>query len=308
MAGEAGGLLTWRPAPRPPKDYSGPLMAGTNVHALVCFTGAPPNPRILDSRHIARWQAPADRRSLPSSSDGMGCLRQLGSRELHNCQAAGHELMQIADGMSLAVPAAVGLAALIGGFFAYRAYLYGQMEYITASMLTNNVPKGARVVQVGGGTREVFYYPKGTIQINVVGEDINEGLISNAGVQAAIPVAPHKQPPTNLSFAAGSTMDAVVIFELLSGMEDVRSFFDEVNRVLKIGAPLIFVEKDSEPLRKVLEEASKLFTGLQWDMALEGQDPHVVGIAFKKDFEAVKMPEKRQNKVKQGKKGFQDQD
>ena len=30
---------------------------------------------------------------------------------------------------------------------------------------------------MGGGTREVFYYPKGTIQVAIVGKDINEGEI-----------------------------------------------------------------------------------------------------------------------------------
>lgn len=34
---------------------------------------------------------------------------------------------------------------------------------------------GARVIQIGGGTRELYYYPKGTVQVMVVGDDIKKG-------------------------------------------------------------------------------------------------------------------------------------
>ena len=35
-------------------------------------------------------------------------------------------------------------------------------------MIGNYVPKGgARVLQIGGGTRDLYYYPKGTVQVAV---------------------------------------------------------------------------------------------------------------------------------------------
>ena len=44
---------------------------------------------------------------------------------------------------------------------ALRASTYTQLEYITASMLSRHVRAGgARVVQLGGSTRDLYYYPK----------------------------------------------------------------------------------------------------------------------------------------------------
>lgn len=38
-------------------------------------------------------------------------------------------------------------------------------------------------MQVGGGTRELFYYPKDVELVTVVGEDVNVGLMTQAGSQ-----------------------------------------------------------------------------------------------------------------------------
>jgi hypothetical protein len=54
-------------------------------------------------------------------------------------------------------------------FAAFKAYTYSQLEYITAAMLTRHVPRaeplGPTVVQVGGGTKELFYYPSNTSKV-----------------------------------------------------------------------------------------------------------------------------------------------
>jgi hypothetical protein len=49
-------------------------------------------------------------------------------------------------------------------------------------MLSNHVPRadasgggGARVIQVGGGTRELYYYPRDVVQVTAVGECVNKG-------------------------------------------------------------------------------------------------------------------------------------
>jgi hypothetical protein len=52
--------------------------------------------------------------------------------------------------------------------------MYSQLEVITARMLGGFVPKaGGTVVQLGGGTRELYYYPMTVRQVTVVGEDVN---------------------------------------------------------------------------------------------------------------------------------------
>lgn len=72
---------------------------------------------------------------------------------------AGH-LIRAPNGAGALAAAGLAVAAL-------RAYCYGQAEYVTAAMLSRNLPKGgsARIIQLGGGTRELFYYPKSTVQV-----------------------------------------------------------------------------------------------------------------------------------------------
>ncbi len=56
-------------------------------------------------------------------------------------------------------------------FGGYLFYIYSQLEYITAAMLTQHVPRdgnGAIVVQIGGGSKELFYYPKNTLQVRLL--------------------------------------------------------------------------------------------------------------------------------------------
>lgn len=42
-----------------------------------------------------------------------------------------------------------------------RFWAYSQIEYITAAMLARHIKAGgARVLQLGGSTRDLYYYPK----------------------------------------------------------------------------------------------------------------------------------------------------
>eukprot|EP00798_Chlamydomonas_sp_ICE-L_P009153 gene9153-16278_t len=181
-------------------------------------------------------------------------------------------------------------------------------------MLTRYVPKEGRgpvVIQCGGGTRELYYYPKNTIQVTVVGDKVNPSLYEQAGMQAAIPTTAKKQSAASLSFASDGSADAIIA---LGTMGSVGSFFigdflDEALRVLKPGCPLIFVEKVYEggsPLRPLIgqsgggsisttlldgmKERTKQWEFVQWDIALEGQDPHAVGVAVRA---ASYRPQKR---------------
>jgi hypothetical protein len=65
---------------------------------------------------------------------------------------------------------------------ALKFYLYSQLEVITAKMLGKYVPRGgtgARVIQLGGGTRELYYYPKDVVLVTNVGEKVNKGARKN---------------------------------------------------------------------------------------------------------------------------------
>ncbi|GMH43762.1 hypothetical protein BSKO_11696 [Bryopsis sp. KO-2023] len=211
---------------------------------------------------------------------------------------------------------------IIGGIFGWRLAVYSQLEYVTASMLTNYVIKGgARVVQIGGGTRELYYYPKGTVQVTFVGDDLNKGLMQQAGISAQIPVVVKDQPPENANMGAGSSADAVVLIGKLSSMKNIDGFLEEICRVLKPGAPLIFIERvaadgvgsifqgflgdKSNAIDSAALEKIKSFPGFEevnWDIALDGQDPHALGVASKSEFplEVLKKSKKKPDKKKTG--------
>jgi len=211
------------------------------------------------------------------------------------------------DGPGLPQALAVGIPiAGALGVLGLRFVLYSQLEYITAAMLTQYVPRegrGAVVLQCGGGTRELYYYPKNCLQVTVVGEGVNKSLMEQAGMQAGVPTLARPQSPTRLDFAAPSSVDAVVVLKQVGPMSASQreGFLQEVLRVLKPNCPLIFIEKlrgGGSPLRgflggdsgaldvavlEQLKQQSGVWSQVQWDTALEGQDPHAVGVAIKSE-------------------------
>lgn len=56
------------------------------------------------------------------------------------------------------------------------------------------------MLQIGGTTRDVFYYPKDTVLVTCVGEKLSMSLMEQAGMQAQIPVQVQKQSPASLRF------------------------------------------------------------------------------------------------------------
>lgn len=63
---------------------------------------------------------------------------------------------------SLAGVVTAAAAAYIG----LRFYSSSQITYVTAAMLSRNLPNAeSRIVQVGGGVRELYYYPNKTVQV-----------------------------------------------------------------------------------------------------------------------------------------------
>jgi hypothetical protein len=73
---------------------------------------------------------------------------------------------------------------------ALRFYNYSQLEVITAKMLGKFVPSGgntgARVIQLGGGTRELYYYPKDVVLVTNVGDKVNKGRQTSCGASLCV--------------------------------------------------------------------------------------------------------------------------
>ncbi|DBB18371.1 TPA: hypothetical protein ACH3X3_000023 [Trebouxia sp. C0006] len=132
---------------------------------------------------------------------------------------------------------------LLTGLAVWRFTAYGQLQYITAAMLGRWVPKGsARVIQVGGGSRDLYYYPKDTVLVTAMSPKLKKGLMGQAAIQAGVPVDVRLETPTHLSFQGNSSVEAVVCLQSLHTLPDLPRFLAEAQRVLKPGAPFIFLQ------------------------------------------------------------------
>lgn len=124
---------------------------------------------------------------------------------------------------------------------------YSQLEVVRTGMLSRHVKAtGARVLQLGGSTRDLFYYPSGTLQVTAAAEDIKEGLWEQAGMQAGVPVRAIKANSASaLSSSAGAAFDSVVAFDQLGSFTDYSKYVSDVWRVLKPGGTFVFIQRIS---------------------------------------------------------------
>ncbi len=142
-----------------------------------------------------------------------------------------------------------------------------------------------------------------------------------------MPTVARKQPFSDLRFAAPGAVDAVVSLGALGaqGPQERAECVREALRVLRPGGVLIFVERVIEggsPLRGLLGGASAAISttdledlmkqtggweSVGWDVANQGQDPHVLGLAVRGavDNDASSRRDKRDKQPSQPKvKGF----
>lgn len=180
-------------------------------------------------------------------------------------------------------PTAVGL--ILAAIGALRFYTYSQIELITASMLSRHVkPGGARVLQVGGSTRDLYYYPKGTVSVTVLlqKEGESSGLWEQAGLQAQVPVEIVRN---NQGIREGS-YDSVVAFNQLDSkkMNSNTTLIAKLKESLKPGGTFIFIQKLSDGVEESTIDAlvdSASWDFCQWDSFLGGIDGHVAGVGIK---------------------------
>ncbi|KAK9823065.1 hypothetical protein WJX81_006086 [Elliptochloris bilobata] len=176
---------------------------------------------------------------------------------------------------------------VLGGWFAARLAIGFRLTYVTAAMLSRTIPKGARVLQLGGDVTQLYYYPADTILVSVAAPKLNKGLWEQAGIQAGVPV--HTQQTeelADLSFQANESIDAVVSSGMLSGLAAgaQKQLAASAARVLKPGGVFVFIERgDFGGDRQALEAVLSLpqFEDATYDIALAGVDAHAVGLAHK---------------------------
>jgi hypothetical protein len=124
---------------------------------------------------------------------------------------------------------------------------YSQLEVVRTAMLSRHVKTGgARVFMAGGTTRDLFYFPQGTVQVAVAAPDLKTPFWEQAGMQAGVPVRGiEAMPGAALAASAGAAYDSVVLFDALGGGENLQKMMDEAWRALKPGGTLIFYQRTS---------------------------------------------------------------
>lgn len=76
------------------------------------------------------------------------------------------------------------------------------------------------------------------LQVTVVGENVNKGLLEQAGMQAAVPTIAKVQAASNLGFQGANSVDAVVSLGAIASLSAVqRNMFVQV-RWLRLKQPL----------------------------------------------------------------------
>jgi SAM-dependent methyltransferase len=136
------------------------------------------------------------------------------------------------------------LVAFLGGFGLYKTAVYWRVQFITAAMIGKHVPPNAkRVLEYGCGQgKNMYYYPKTIGMVVGIDPDAKEDLLIQVSVASSIPFVAKKQSLESNSGQAAGTIDAVVCTGALGAAEDPEVLVQEAARILKPGAPLVFVE------------------------------------------------------------------
>lgn len=180
---------------------------------------------------------------------------------------------------------------------------YSQLEIVRTAMLSRHVKNGgAKVLQLGGTTRDLFYYPAKTLSVSVNLPDGGtriQGLFEQAGIQVGIPTTATAVSLNEcLASMPTASLDSVVAFEQFGDVvssKSLESIAREVSRILKPGGTFIFYERiarDGGLAQLGGKRGSQLDVGdviagvdvwdfCEYDTAAAGLDRHDVGVAVK---------------------------
>ncbi len=145
----------------------------------------------------------------------------------------------------------VGLLSTTLALGILKLTAYSQLEIVRTAMLSRHVKNGgAKVLQLGGTTRDLYYYPAKTLSVSVNlldGGPRTQGLFEQAGIQVGIPTTATAVPLVEcLASVPTASLDSVVAFEQfgeVASAEALESIASDISRVLKPGGTFIFYER-----------------------------------------------------------------
>lgn len=189
--------------------------------------------------------------ALPDACTAVACVEgfgEVGSYVVEHMQHMEHVSQQpqviadISEGglSSLILP----LIAFAGGFGLYKTAVYWRVQFITAAMIGKHVPPGARrVLEYGiGQGKNLYYYPKTVGMLVGIDPDVKEDLLIQVSVASSIPFVAKQQSLEQNSGQGDASIDAVVTTGALGKSKYPEIIVTECARILKPGAPLVFVE------------------------------------------------------------------
>jgi hypothetical protein len=196
----------------------------------------------------------------------------------------------------------VGLLSTTLALGILKLTAYSQLEIVRTAMLSRHVKNGgAKVLQLGGTTRDLFYYPAKTLSVSVNlpdGGTRTQGLFEQAGIQVGIPTtATSVSLDECLASMPSASLDTVVAFEQfgeVTSAKSLASIANEISRILKPGGTFIFYERIARDggfaqvggRRGSLLDVGGVIAGLdvwdfcEYDTAAGGLDRHDVGVAI----------------------------
>lgn len=193
---------------------------------------------------------------------------------------------------------AVPLLAILGGLGIYKAAVYWRVQFITASMIGKHVPPAARrVLEYGVGQgKNLYYYPKSVGMVVGIDPDAKEDLLIQVSIASSIPFVAKKQALEDSNGQPDGSIDAVVSTGSFGKVSDPEALLTEAARVLKPGAPLVFVEdlgtlgEKNDVLDAITKSraAETFFEKAQYDdlWATLPLAPTAIGVAVRKGEEA----------------------
>ena len=257
------------------------------------------------------------------------------TRRIQNTSVQSRAILLDDTGSVLDALPVVGLGSLALALGLLKVMSYSQLEVVRTAMLSRHVRQGsgAVVLQLGGTTRDVYYYPTGTVKITVNEVGINKGLFQQAGMTVGIPVeATSLDIVECLSRTPTASLDSVVSFEQFGNITDASQFagiLSEIARVLKPGGTFIFYQRlangglaqlgtrsPGSSLNvgdMIASSVDSLWDFCEYDVAAQGFDAHDVGVAIRRmnneestddegTFEEILKRQKRQQSSKNKKK------
>jgi len=131
---------------------------------------------------------------------------------------------------------------------------YWNRQFITASHIANNVPKGSVVLELGKDAKNLYYLTEpesATLIIPPSTQKINEGPIREAAAKMNLPLALYTETALDTIAIRPGTYSAALCFDMLDGAPEqaAAGAVSLLGSALKPGGRMLFLERERVSVR-----------------------------------------------------------